>query len=107
MDGVQAGLFGSQVGRGVFLGSALGRRPFGAGEDPQSCQVVGLAFCQGPGQAQLWRPGHHRGPGRREGLQVDTGRLPPQLLQLADRRIAFRLLLRPLGLPSGTLQLRR
>jgi hypothetical protein len=37
---------------------------------------------------------------------MDTGRLPPQLLQLGDRRIAFRLLLGPLGLPASTLQLR-
>jgi hypothetical protein len=40
-------------------------------------------------------------------LQVDTGRLPPQLLQLGDYRIAFRLLLGPLGLPASALLLRR
>ncbi|MFE2064407.1 hypothetical protein ACFXDH_18740 [Streptomyces sp. NPDC059467] len=37
---------------------------------------------------------------------MDTGRLPPQLVQLGNRRIPFRLLLSPLGLPASTLQLR-
>ncbi|WP_405764029.1 hypothetical protein OG539_01895 [Actinacidiphila glaucinigra] len=36
---------------------------------------------------------------------MDTGRLPPQLAQLGDRRIALRLLLRPLRLTAGTVQL--
>lgn len=107
VDAVQAGLFGGQVGRGVFFGPSPRCRPLGTGEYTQPSEVVGLGFRQGPGQAELRRSRYHRRLDQREGLQVDTGRLPPQLLQLRDRSIPFRLLLSPLGLPASTVQLCR
>ncbi|MFC5673626.1 hypothetical protein [Streptomyces incanus] len=107
MDSVQASLFGGQVVRRVFLRPSLRCRPVGAGEYTQPHEVVSLGFRQGPGHAELRRFRNHRWLERREGLQVNAGRLPSQLLQLGDRGIALRLLLSPLGLPASTVQLCR
>ncbi|MFE2971711.1 serine/threonine-protein kinase [Streptomyces sp. NPDC059340] len=97
-------LRGQVCGR-ILLRALFGGSPFGTGQPPHPLEVEGLGLGERPGQAQLrsvWDQGRVRDG---EGLQVDAGRLSPQLSQPSDGGIALRLLLRSFRLTACPLQL--